>query len=498
MSQCKAFPLHPFVQRNKNRLVEVKMAANVEHSLKRLEHTFGAVRDMHQLLLRRFVETGVGQRLAAAADGSTSLLSDTLRLRNELLRDLDFVDDNSDDDGDDRGSEDDGAEIVADEASGSSRHPGAMFAEPFTEEIPLRVLRRTRLVSTALTSQACAVCQDDFFYGQSAVMFSCRHFFCETCVLPWLAICGSCPTCRHVIGPEDFADDCDQPRPISMRDIDSSPTRCSTTSSNEIVVPRVVVLSSNKAQDSANTVRKNEHPVLAAPGGRIRPSSAGPSTANCALALNTRPRVPLPTSHFFCARATVVPLCIVPSGHRNTVQACAIDVPKSATETCAQKGPTDEHPSPFGLTAPFAMLTTQSAAVNGTVAVKSLRRPSSGAPRQSATEVEALRPPSSSNCGQTLRPNSAQLATIHAILAKPAVGRVADRAPPASAEATSFKSCVLPRPRLASATIRRVQPMAAERLHSASTFSQHVHSFNIVGSKLSKPTNPVSSKRFSF
>jgi hypothetical protein len=456
--------------------VEMECATGVEHSLRRVELTFGAVRDLHQLLLRRFVERrsiGVCMDQVADASSSSSLLADTLRLRNELLRELDVPED-----GDDERSTSDNE---GDSSSQSSNHEqttrSAMFAPPFTEEPPTRVLRRTRLVSTSYTTQCCAVCQEDFCYGQQVVLFSCRHFFCETCVLPWLRICGSCPSCRKVIGPDDFAEDnfngladptveskiseesnnanyCAHQNVVTPAELlqDGSPTH----GSSEINVPHA----STSASDSYCGMRKFGQKPVSAPTqqqDRSRPSTAGSFE---------RHRVPLPSSCFVSVRPTVVPLCVVSSSLGQTLQALQ-RTQKIFPDSSSQTLPRTES-SAVAQPAPQV------------VGIASLlSRPLSSSSVRSAPV--GTRPSSASACSSVLSP-SANRRAMQSLLSMASVTTIADT--PSKITVLPYKGPVVAtaaRAMSASAT-RRAKPLlnhnrpavAAERLQLAAAFSRSV------------------------
>merc|ERR1712228_905925 len=43
----------------------------------------------------------------------------------------------------------------------------------------------------------CAVCKDKFKRKELLIELPCHHRFHKDCILPWLNIRNSCPTCRH-------------------------------------------------------------------------------------------------------------------------------------------------------------------------------------------------------------------------------------------------------------------------------------------------------------
>ncbi|KAI4331106.1 hypothetical protein MLD38_029329 [Melastoma candidum] len=45
-------------------------------------------------------------------------------------------------------------------------------------------------------SKRCAVCLEDFEYGEEVMITPCDHMFHENCILPWVMEHGQCPVCR--------------------------------------------------------------------------------------------------------------------------------------------------------------------------------------------------------------------------------------------------------------------------------------------------------------
>ena len=45
----------------------------------------------------------------------------------------------------------------------------------------------------------CALCLEDFLAKEEVVVLDCEHCYHSSCVLPWLALRASCPTCRRVV-----------------------------------------------------------------------------------------------------------------------------------------------------------------------------------------------------------------------------------------------------------------------------------------------------------
>jgi len=55
---------------------------------------------------------------------------------------------------------------------------------------------------------ACAVCQDDWNADSRVIRMPCGHVYCESCIVPWLQLHNSCPTCRsELVNPADDDND---------------------------------------------------------------------------------------------------------------------------------------------------------------------------------------------------------------------------------------------------------------------------------------------------
>ncbi|NWV03243.1 PJA2 ligase, partial [Ptilonorhynchus violaceus] len=50
--------------------------------------------------------------------------------------------------------------------------------------------------------QCCTICCSDYAEGEIITELSCHHLFHKPCVTIWLQRSGTCPVCRHVLGPE--------------------------------------------------------------------------------------------------------------------------------------------------------------------------------------------------------------------------------------------------------------------------------------------------------
>lgn len=203
----------------------------VHHSLHNVEGAMNALRSLHQLLVSRFV----------AIHGSSAcdtLLTETNKLRHDILHEMELLQSapsssaprrrspHQEYDGDDEeerflaeeeeqedDEHDEGVEYDPDDLAETMEGKGKFFAPPLPPALVAMIPRRMIAAPTHHTSLlggesaaavVCAVCQEDL--GEGHVLLTlpvCNHEFCEVCAVEWLAICGSCPSCRRVIEPED-------------------------------------------------------------------------------------------------------------------------------------------------------------------------------------------------------------------------------------------------------------------------------------------------------
>jgi hypothetical protein len=49
----------------------------------------------------------------------------------------------------------------------------------------------------------CTVCKDAFKVGDKLRKLPCKHLFHETCIIPWLKLHDTCPTCRYHVNAEE-------------------------------------------------------------------------------------------------------------------------------------------------------------------------------------------------------------------------------------------------------------------------------------------------------
>ncbi|KAJ1978944.1 hypothetical protein H4R33_005845 [Dimargaris cristalligena] len=81
--------------------------------------------------------------------------------------------------------------------SGSKGAPPA--SAKFIKQLP------TIQVSAIPEGSSCVVCSDQFSatVDDSATRMPCRHIFHKTCLVPWLELHNTCPTCRQEVPSDD-------------------------------------------------------------------------------------------------------------------------------------------------------------------------------------------------------------------------------------------------------------------------------------------------------
>ncbi|EPS72590.1 hypothetical protein M569_02175, partial [Genlisea aurea] len=52
-------------------------------------------------------------------------------------------------------------------------------------------------------STPCAVCKDAFVIGDKAKQMPCTHIYHTDCILPWLNLRNTCPSCRFQLPTDD-------------------------------------------------------------------------------------------------------------------------------------------------------------------------------------------------------------------------------------------------------------------------------------------------------
>ena len=75
-----------------------------------------------------------------------------------------------------------------------NRPPAA--TEETMEQLPLiKFSQQGRLVN--VEHKECTVCQEEYKADEEVIELPCKHIYHPGCILPWLKLNGTCPTCRY-------------------------------------------------------------------------------------------------------------------------------------------------------------------------------------------------------------------------------------------------------------------------------------------------------------
>lgn len=95
-------------------------------------------------------------------------------------------------------------QIITQIMDNSNAHRPVAATEDIVENLPREVLA----AGSALLSEDCAVCKEQFSLETEspdelvAIKLPCKHPFHEPCILPWLKTSGTCPVCRYALVPQ--------------------------------------------------------------------------------------------------------------------------------------------------------------------------------------------------------------------------------------------------------------------------------------------------------
>ncbi|ORX46496.1 hypothetical protein DM01DRAFT_1410554 [Hesseltinella vesiculosa] len=84
---------------------------------------------------------------------------------------------------------------LMEQTAGRSAPPPA--PEDVIDKLPSRQLKEEEFKEQL----DCAVCKDEFNQSEMVIELPCQHVFHDDCIKPWLKMNGTCPVCRHAVGP---------------------------------------------------------------------------------------------------------------------------------------------------------------------------------------------------------------------------------------------------------------------------------------------------------
>lgn len=85
----------------------------------------------------------------------------------------------------------------------------------------------------------CPICMEDFVLDEKVKELSCRHFFHNDCIVEWLKLHATCPTCRtNLTDAADASKAVGSSSNTTSRQPDAGATASSSSTSNSHQRPR--------------------------------------------------------------------------------------------------------------------------------------------------------------------------------------------------------------------------------------------------------------------
>jgi len=67
----------------------------------------------------------------------------------------------------------------------------------FIQDLPRITVTQEILKEMTSSTKQCTICQEEYKEEEKLIELPCKHSFHEECLVPWLNMHNSCPTCRH-------------------------------------------------------------------------------------------------------------------------------------------------------------------------------------------------------------------------------------------------------------------------------------------------------------
>uniref|UniRef100_A0A2M4ABZ6 RING-type E3 ubiquitin transferase n=1 Tax=Anopheles triannulatus TaxID=58253 RepID=A0A2M4ABZ6_9DIPT len=132
----------------------------------------------------------------------------------------------------------------------------------------------------------CSVCFEDFQVGESVRKLPCLHVYHEPCIIPWLELHGTCPSCRKSLTPESGSQQAttttaQQPEPMDTSQQQAVPTPESSQSQQQQQQPQqpsATQPGTTPSQSAGAAGRQNNPNFVAFTIRDLLPILSGPAT----------------------------------------------------------------------------------------------------------------------------------------------------------------------------------------------------------------------------
>lgn len=86
-------------------------------------------------------------------------------------------------------------------------HDNNKYGSPPTSKDEMNKLKveimKKEILDEMGNENVCSVCKEEFVIGCKCIMLSCKHYFHNECIIPWLNLHNSCPICRYEYATDD-------------------------------------------------------------------------------------------------------------------------------------------------------------------------------------------------------------------------------------------------------------------------------------------------------
>uniref|UniRef100_A0A2M3Z3Z1 RING-type E3 ubiquitin transferase n=1 Tax=Anopheles braziliensis TaxID=58242 RepID=A0A2M3Z3Z1_9DIPT len=118
----------------------------------------------------------------------------------------------------------------------------------------------------------CSVCFEDFQVGESVRKLPCLHVYHEPCIIPWLELHGTCPSCRKSLTPESGSQQPgSQQAAPTAQSLQQQPEPMDTSQQQAVPTPE----SSQSQQQQQQESQQTQEPQATQPGTTPSQSTGG-------------------------------------------------------------------------------------------------------------------------------------------------------------------------------------------------------------------------------